>query len=45
MMLNGAARLVRLVTRRAMIAKHVSPHILRHAFISPPPTWGIRHGW
>jgi integrase/recombinase XerD len=33
---HGAARVVRRVTRRAGIAKHVSPHTLRHA--SPPPS-------
>jgi integrase/recombinase XerD len=30
---GGAARIVRRVTRRAGIAKQVSPHTLRHAFI------------
>ena len=30
---HGAARIVRRVTRRAGIAKHVGPHTLRHAFI------------
>ena len=28
---HGGARIVRRVTRRAGIAKHVSPHTLRHA--------------
>ncbi len=31
---HGAARIVRRVTRRAQIAKHVGPHTLRHAFIT-----------
>jgi site-specific recombinase XerD len=31
---HGAARIVRRVTRRAEIAKKVSPHTLRHAFIT-----------
>jgi integrase len=31
---HGAARIVRRVTRRGGIAKHVSPHTLRHAFIT-----------
>jgi integrase/recombinase XerD len=31
---RGAARIVRRVTRQAAIAKHVSPHTLRHAFIT-----------
>jgi len=31
---HGAARVVRRVTRRAGIAKHVGPHTLRHAFIT-----------
>ncbi len=30
----GAERIVRRVTRRAGIAKHVGPHTLRHAFIT-----------
>ena len=29
---HGAARILRRVTRRAQIAKDVSPHTLRHAF-------------
>src|SRR4029077_10779259 len=33
---HGAARIVRRVTRRAGITKHVSPHTLRHAFINAP---------
>ena len=32
--LHGAARIVRRVTRRAGIAKQVSPHTLRHVFIT-----------
>jgi integrase len=31
---HGAARIVRRVTRRAGISKKVSPHTLRHAFIT-----------
>jgi len=31
---HGAARIVRRVTRRAGITRHVSPHTLRHAFIT-----------
>ena len=31
---HGAARIVGRVTRRAGIAKHISPHPLRHAFIT-----------
>jgi len=31
---HGAARIVRRVTRRAGITKSVSPHTLRHAFIT-----------
>jgi integrase/recombinase XerD len=38
---HGAARIVRGVTRRAGIAKHVSPHTLRHAFITAALDAGI----
>jgi integrase/recombinase XerD len=38
---HGAARIVRRVTRRAGIAKHVSPHTLRHAFITAPLDAGV----
>jgi site-specific recombinase XerD len=34
---HGAARIVRRITRRAGIAKNVSPHTLRHAFITAAP--------
>jgi site-specific recombinase XerD len=38
---HGAARIVRRVTRRARIAKHVSPHTLRHAFITAALDAGV----
>jgi integrase len=37
----GAARIVRGVTRRAGIAKSVSPHTLRHAFITAALDAGV----
>jgi integrase/recombinase XerD len=38
---HGAARSVRRLTRRAGIAKHVSPHTLRHAFITAALDAGV----
>jgi integrase/recombinase XerD len=38
---HGAARIVRRVTRRAGIAEHVSPHTLRHAFITAALDAGV----
>ena len=38
---HGAARVVRRVTRRAGIAKNVSPHTLRHAFITAALDAGV----
>jgi integrase/recombinase XerD len=38
---HGAARIVARVTRRAGIAKHVSPHTLRHAFITAALDAGV----
>jgi site-specific recombinase XerD len=38
---HGAARIVRPVTRRAGIAKKVSPHTLRHAFITAALDAGV----
>jgi site-specific recombinase XerD len=38
---HGAARIVALVTRRAGITKHVSPHTLRHAFITAALDAGV----
>ncbi len=38
---HGAARIVRRVTRRAGITKHVSPHTLRHAFITAALDAGV----
>ena len=39
---HGAARIVRRVTRRAGIGKHVGPHTLRHAFITAALDAGVR---
>jgi integrase/recombinase XerD len=39
--LHGAARIVRRVTRRAGITKHVSPRTLRHAFITATLDAGV----
>ena len=38
---HGAARIVARATRRAQIAKHVSPHTLRHAFITAALDAGV----
>ena len=38
---HGAARIVHRVTRRAGIAKNVSPHTLRHAFITAALDAGV----
>jgi integrase/recombinase XerD len=38
---HGAARIVRRVTRRAGISKHVGPHTLRHAFITAALDAGV----
>jgi integrase/recombinase XerD len=38
---HGAARIVRRVPGRAQIAKHVSPHTLRHAFITAALDAGV----
>jgi integrase len=38
---HGAARIVRRVTRRAGISKHVSPRTLRHAFITAALDAGV----
>src|SRR5246500_3643938 len=38
---HSAARIVRRVTRRAQIAKHVSPHTPRHAFITAALDAGV----
>jgi site-specific recombinase XerD len=38
---HGAARIVGRVTRRAGIAKHISPHTLRHAFITAALDAGV----
>jgi len=38
---HGAARIVRRVTRRAGISKQVSPHTLRHAFITAALDAGV----
>jgi len=38
---HGAARIVRRVTRRTGIAKHISPHTLRHAFITAALDAGV----
>ena len=36
---HGAGRIVRKVARRAGIGKAVTPHTLRHAFITAAPVW------
>ena len=41
---HGAARIVRRVSRRAAIAKQVSPHTLRHAFITAAQVSGVASG-
>ena len=41
---HGAARIVRRVTRRAGISKHVRLHTLRHEFVTAAPTPGCRCG-
>jgi len=38
---HGAARIVRRITHRAGIAKNVSPHTLRHAFITAALDAGV----
>ena len=38
---HGATRVVRRVTRRARISKHVGPHTLRHAFITAALDAGV----
>jgi integrase/recombinase XerD len=38
---RGAARIARRVTSRAGIAKHVSPHTMRHAFITATLDTGV----
>ena len=38
---HGASRIVRRVTLRAGIAKHASPHTLRHAFITAALDAGV----
>jgi site-specific recombinase XerD len=38
---HGAARIVRRVTKRAGISKKVSPHTLRHAFITAALDAGV----
>jgi site-specific recombinase XerD len=39
---HGAGRIVRRVARRAGISKAVTPHTLRHAFITAAPDAGVR---
>ena len=38
---HGAGRVVRQIARRAGIAKIVTPHTLRHAFITAAPDAGV----
>jgi hypothetical protein len=38
---HGAARIVRRVTQRAGVTKHVGPHTLRHAFITAALDAGV----
>jgi integrase len=38
---HGASRIVRRITKRARITKPISPHILRHAFITAALDAGV----